>query len=217
MKHLSLLLFKHLSLKYFTNHDHESVGYLVNISSHVMLVAKALNILHYNDLGTESYSTFNKDIDTGLSMLLDYLLYDLIKYVVFLKFRGLTNDMFFHHVGGFALFLYIRHNFLIHHVMPYLFLYEVSSIPLNLRYYLKKHSPNSNLLLPVELAFLGSFVYFRWYLSFQKLYRSIVKLYYEQQHWFDFQFLFINFVVFAILNGIWTFKMVQMVFRKLVR
>ena len=83
-----------------------------------------------------------------------------------------------HHLIGIALIILIEHSGMLHRYIPIICLFEVSSVPLNIRYALLHVGKDklSRQVIYTEVAFFISFLMVRWVFGFRKAYHLIMTL-----------------------------------------
>lgn len=169
------------SLYYYFG-DLRSASYLFNAVNHFMLTFYAFTI--YRQPSEDLYLSCDKS-EFLATWLRDYILIDL---VVMLIFGSRDWIYYLHHILTWILMDTMRDNFM-HDVVPIVALFEVSSIPLNLRYFLLNEGYNkeSNIVRYQEFLFIVSFFLFRFCFGSFHIYNAVnllnsskVKLFWSQ-------------------------------------
>jgi hypothetical protein len=202
------LLFLGLHYGYcsFTHEDLKSGGYVVNIINHTGLVIASTLWLSIFDVNESVYS-YNLWSETLSTWLVNYIFYDLIKLFI-LSEKRFNTSFLIHHVATMAFFSYLNRYTLLHCFIPILTMFELSSIPLNVTFWLKHNHPEVNHLITLSKAiFAFTFVTVRllwggsmclWCLN--KLHEEVV----DPDH---FSFVFTFAMLFLTLHAYWVYRL----------
>lgn len=176
MIQLVIILTINTTLSYFYK-DLRLASYMTNIISHCMLSIVAMTVYLTSSLKhTDIHGVGELEVFCG-EWLFWYLAYDMLK--MFLKVT-LDNSRiyYFHHIAAmFLLTIMIKGQFLQHYI-PVICMFEVSSVPLNVRYALRYVGVDSlsKEILYTELVFLFTFVAFRWVFGFSKALEAVLMI-----------------------------------------
>lgn len=176
-------------------------SYMTNIVSHSALSLMSIVIFTYSDLDkNDIYQYGHGEVWCG-RWLQWYLLYDLTK-----MFLGvLKNEPIFiiHHVVAFTLVEIIIRKNILHYYLPIICIFEISSIPLNMRIAMRHVGATLADVLWVEVVFAILFVAVRVLFGFNKAYEALNILYNSDAEMVVFISLLFIVAGFVILHAYW--------------
>lgn len=148
----------------------------------MVLASYITNAINHTLLSTFSFVVYLRDTqNTELELLCGewikwYFVLDLGRmFVGIIKFQSV---FVVHHLVGIVLVVLIEHSEMLHKYTPVICLFEISSVPLNVRYALLHIGEDkfSRRVIYSEVAFLLSFVFVRWGFGFNKAYDALIEL-----------------------------------------
>lgn len=168
------------------------------------LTSYIFNVMFHTSLVIASVYNICSNV-TLIQAIREYLFFDLIK--MFFSNQLFNNKLFVIHHVFFGMFCYYwQHNdYFLQHT-DVLCLFEVSSIFLNLKFFVRHYYFRRNLWL--DFLFASSFVYFRIFYGIPKLI-SIVADYPGKWEYFDIFIIFSASLTFVVLHIIWSKKVVE--------
>ena len=207
-----------LALDLFLSHvyqgDMKLASYVTNTISHALLSMFSMGVyLSAPDMELDSKTT-ELELFCG-EWLKWYFVVDLGRmFVGTIRFQ----DIFVaHHLVGIALIVLIEHSGMLHRYIPVICLFEISSVPLNVRYALL-HSGEPKMSRQVifsEVAFFLSFIVVRWGFGFNKAYAVLMELHeIEDRNRLQTVVIYTTTIVlllFLIMHVHWTFGIVKRV------
>lgn len=176
MIQLVIILTINTALSYFYK-DLRLASYMTNIISHCMLSIFAMTVYLTSSLdNTDIRGVGNLEVFCG-EWLFWYLAYDMLKMV--LKVTLDNNVIYYvHHVAAMTLLTIMIKGPFLHHYIPVICMFEMSSVPLNVRYALRYVGVDSlsKEILYTEMVFFVTFFFFRWVVGFKKAFEAIVMI-----------------------------------------
>lgn len=176
---------------------------VVNIINHTLLSCYAtlvyLEVESKYDIDVYNFS--NPRVILCGDWLLIYFIYDLI---VMHFFTGINSLVYIvHHVIAIMLIKALSMSGFYHYYLPIICMFEISSIPLNIRYLLRRNfvPKNSWKMITTKALFIITFIYVRIIFGGQHVYDIAVQLGIVN-NWFD-GFIIICIIIFSIMHIVW--------------
>lgn len=155
--------------------DLRLTSYMTNIISHTFLSLLSMAVYMTSSLKhTDIDKVGRLQIFCG-EWLFWYLAYDMVK--MFLKVTPDNDKIYYiHHIAAMTLVSILIHGQFLQHYLPVICMFEVSSVPLNVRYLLRYRGVDSvsNEIMYTELVFFITFFLFRWVFGFNKALEAVL-------------------------------------------
>lgn len=176
MIQLVLLLISELLLVHVYQGDMVLASYANNILSHALLSTLAIGVYFSSSDMEIKVDDAKFELFCG-EWLKWYFVLDLMRMLTgIIKLQGIYVA---HHLFGISLITMIEHSGMLHRYIPVICLFEVSSVPLNVRYALLHigRDKMSKQVIYSEIVFFVTFILVRWGFGFRRAYEIIVRLY----------------------------------------
>lgn len=212
---LTLLVINLVSAHIYAN-DMVLASYVTNIVSHTILSTMSLAVLFtpISDMTPHDYDMIGEFEVVCGEWLKWYLVIDLFKMLTGVLLR--YDSMYvLHHVFAITLVELIIRTGMLHYYLPVICIFEISSIPLNIRYALLHVNGDRVHVLYTEIAFVVSFFVFRLLYGFSKAKEAIdILLEIDNkttEEWFVTVVVMVIVGVFIAMHAVWTVGIVQKV------
>lgn len=201
----------HLTFYLLLIRNIKASNYLVNIINHTLLSISALITFDSNDIKNTS-DKINDHIELSEHLafwLKQYLIYDILM-MMYTKSDRL--DFYVHHCVSILFMTQVIENTFLQYYVPIFIMFEISSIPLNVRYFLLElNVPRENKWLKLsELLFSITFIFFRYFVGVYYILDAVYELE-KQREIYSFGNFFVPYYVltfFIVLHVYWLKKLV---------
>lgn len=204
MIQLVILLLIDLILANIYQGDMVLSSYVTNIISHTILSFMSILVFFViSDLEPIDIDRVGAyEVFCG-RWLVWYLVMDVAK--MFLGISKYDNVYAVHHVFAIVLVESIIRFEMLHYYLPVICIFEISSIPLNIRYALRHVGTERASLIYTEFVFFILFVTVRLWFGFKKAFEAISMLIeLENDKWVFIGIVVTTVAIFALLHVVWT-------------
>lgn len=199
--------------------DTQLASYVTNIINHSLLSLFSL-FVYVSSTDDDIYAAKSNTILELFcaQWLMMYFLFDLFR--MFTGIIKMQSIYVAHHLIGMSLLILIEHSGMLHRYIPVICLFEMSSVPLNIRYALLhtgKHKLSSQVIYS-EIIFVISFIVVRWLFGFNKAYQVILKLHaIENKNRMEVVVAYtitLVIMMFLLMHINWTFEIMYKLVKK---
>lgn len=150
----------HFCLYLFVN-DVIVGSFILNIISHSLVILYSLYAIYNHDNNMDKIYDKSENSLIIIDHLQNYFAYDLLVMIYTTVFVRKINYLYYiHHISVFLILEMLRDGFL-HYYVPIIAMFELSSIPLNLRYLMLEIKYSKKIIRKVEICFFVTFISIR--------------------------------------------------------